>query len=139
MNKTILGVLGVAIIVVLGIFFLSKNNQTASPTETPSTTTSTDSAEPSTTESGIVTYSDSGFSPVSLTVKVGDTVNFKNQANISMWVASDPHPVHTTYPEFDAKKEVAVGGTYEFTFTKTGTWKYHNHLNPSDTGTIIVK
>lgn len=138
MNKTVWGILGVTIIIVLGAFFLSKNDQTTSPTAPP-TTTSTDLTEPSTTESGVVSYSDSGFSPVSLTIKVGDTVNFKNQSGKSMWVASDPHPIHTVYPEFDAKKEVANGENYSFTFTKVGTWKYHDHLNPSDTGTIIVQ
>jgi plastocyanin len=56
-----------------------------------------------------------------------------------MWVASDPHPIHTDYSAFDAKQGIAPGDTYSFTFTKTGNWGFHNHLNPSATGTITVQ
>jgi plastocyanin len=127
MNKAIWGVLGVLVIIVLGAFFFSRNNKVSVPTT------------PTTTESMMVTYSDSGFSPASITVKVGDTVTFKNQSGKSMWVASAPHPTHTAYPEFDAKKGVAMGESYMFTFTKAGTWEYHNHLNPTSFGTIVVE
>lgn len=61
-----------------------------------------------------------------------------------MWVATDPHPDHTAYPEFDVLR--ANGGKYpeprndfSFTFDKVGTWTYHNHTNPTDKGKIIVK
>lgn len=143
MNKASWGALGVLAIIVLGAFFLSKNNKVSVPTapsatETP-TTTSTDLVESPTIESMMVTYSDSGFLPASLTVKVGDTVTFKNQSGKSMWVASAPHPIHTAYPEFDAQKGVVRGEIYTFKFTKAGTWKYHNHFDPSDTGTIIAQ
>jgi len=133
MNKVIWGILVVAIIIALGVFFLSKNYQSAVPAPSVS------SAEPLATESVAVTYSDSGFSPAAITVKAGNTVIFKNQSSRNMWVASDPHPIHTDYPEFDAKKGIAMGESYSFTFTKTGTWKYHNHLKSSDTGTVIVE
>ena len=68
MNKAIWGVLGVLIIIGFGVFLLNKNSQVAVPTvpaatEIPTTITSTDSAAPSTTESIVVTYFDSGFSP----------------------------------------------------------------------------
>ncbi|KKQ42104.1 MAG: Plastocyanin [Candidatus Levybacteria bacterium GW2011_GWB1_37_8] len=144
MNKAIWGVLGVLIIIGFGVFLLNKNSQVAVPTvpaatEIPTTITSTDSAAPSTTESIVVTYFDSGFSPTSLTVKIGDTITFKNQSGKSMWVASSSHPTHTAYPEFDAKRGVTMGENYVFTFTKAGNWKYHNHLGPFDTGVIIVQ
>ncbi len=87
----------------------------------------------------VVTYTDSGFSPAVLTIKNGGTVTFKNSASDDMWVASNPHPVHTDYPGFDAKKNIAPGETYQFTFTKSGSWGYHNHLNPSEGGKIIVQ
>jgi len=142
MGKAIWAVLAVLIIIVLGAFFVSRNNQESIPntpiaTTTP-TTTSTQSAEPETTIENMVVYSDRGFSPASLTIKVGDTVTFKNESSKIMWAASAPHPTHNAYPEFDAKKGAAKGESYMFTFTKAGTWKYHNHLNSSDTGTIVV-
>jgi plastocyanin len=85
-----------------------------------------------------VSYDGTKFSPASLTVKVGDIVVFKNNSSGPFRVASDPHPTHTNYPEFDSKTPVAAGQTYEFKFTKIGSWGYHNHMNPSATGTIKV-
>lgn len=85
-----------------------------------------------------VQYTNSGFSPKEITVKVGTIVTFTNQSDGGMWVASAPHPTHSIYPELDQLKSVAKGGTYEFTFTKVGTWKYHNHLKSTDFASVIV-
>ena len=87
----------------------------------------------------IVNYTDKGFSPSSLEIKLGETVQFANNSSGGMWVASGPHPSHTAYPEFDPKRNIPSGETYEFTFTKTGEWKYHNHTKAGMYGTIIVK
>lgn len=87
----------------------------------------------------VVNYTNKGFIPSSLEFKTGETVQFINQSSGGMWVASGPHPSHNIYPEFNAKKAIPNGGIYEFTFTKIGEWKYHNHLKESAFGTIIVK
>lgn len=86
-----------------------------------------------------VTLTKDGFSPASITIKMGEKVIFKNEGTDQMWVASGPHPTHTNYPEFDEKTAVSKGQSYEFTFTKVGSWKYHNHLNPEERGTVIVE
>jgi plastocyanin len=85
-----------------------------------------------------VMYKDAGFSPKELRVKKGTTVVFINNSTKSMWVASAPHPSHTILPEFDELKSVQNGGQYVFTFEKVGIWKYHNHVNPSDFGNVMV-
>lgn len=85
-----------------------------------------------------VVYDGSKFTPSTLTIKVGDTVVFKNASKEPFRVASDPHPSHTNYPEFDSKGPVAAGASFQFIFTKIGSWGYHNHLNASATGTIKV-
>ena len=87
----------------------------------------------------IVNYTDKGFSPSSLDIKLGETVQFANNSSGGMWVASGPHPSHTAYPEFDPKRNIPSGEIYEFTFTKIGEWKYHNHTKAGMYGTIIVK
>ena len=87
----------------------------------------------------VVNYTEAGFNPSSLEVKNGETVRFVNQSGGGMWVASGPHPTHTNYPEFDAKENIPDGETYEFTLTKIGEWKYHNHTGGGKTGMIIVK
>jgi len=86
-----------------------------------------------------VDYDGSSFSPASLNIKAGDVVIFKNKSQDPVWIASDPHPVHTDYPGFDSKKAIAPGGSYQFKFANAGTWGYHNHLNSSQHGTVIVK
>ncbi len=85
-----------------------------------------------------VVYDGIKFSPQSLNIKVGDIVIFKNSGTSGLWPASDPHPVHTDYPEFDAKAAVSAGKSFQFKFLKPGSWGYHNHLNPSATGVINV-
>lgn len=87
----------------------------------------------------IVVYTDAGFSPNKFEIAVNSVVVFKNESSVLMWVASAPHPMHTNYSEFDAKKEYEKGSSYSFTFDKTGEFKYHNHLNPSRFGAITVK
>ena len=86
-----------------------------------------------------VSYTSSGFSPSTLTINAGDTVVFTNDTNIQMWVASNPHPIHTDLSEFDNRRGVSNGETYKFTFETPGEYFYHNHMNFSDGGTIIVK
>lgn len=86
-----------------------------------------------------VDYTATGFSPATVTVKKGTTVKFINKSDGQMEVASNPHPIHTDYPGFDQYKSAQKGQMeYDFTFEKVGTWGYHNHLNPTDTGTVVV-
>lgn len=85
-----------------------------------------------------VAYKDFGFIPKNISVKKGTTVTFRNNSSRGMWVASAPHPSHTILPEFDELVSVSNGKSYTFTFEKVGTWKYHNHMNPSDFGSVVV-
>ena len=111
------------------------------PTPAPSANATATSSAASRNGSGqvVVTYTDSGFSPQTVTIKAGETVIFKNNASDAFWPASNPHPLHTDYPGFDALQSIPPGNTYSFQFTKVGTWGYHNHLNPQEHGTIIVQ
>jgi len=85
-----------------------------------------------------VTYTDSGFSPAQVSVKAGDTVTFKNDSKSNIQVNSAPHPAHTQFPELNIGS-IAPGESKTVTFTTAGTKKYHNHLNPSQNGTIVVE
>lgn len=102
-----------------------------------------------------VAFTDNGFSPASVTVPVGTKVTFENRSSEAMWVASNPHPSHTGYDgtsrdthcaagysgaaSFDECAMGETGATYSFTFTKSGTWGYHNHADHAMTGTVIVR
>ena len=84
-------------------------------------------------------YTLSGFSPSTITIKAGTILEIRNQNAQAMWIASDPHPTHTSYPSMNALESVGTNGWYKFQFMTKGTYQYHNHLKPSDTGTIIVE
>lgn len=108
--------------------------------KSPATSTSPAEQEATTTpvEGNVVTYSDSGFSPATVTVKVGGAVEFKNDSASNIQVNSAAHPVHTQFPELNVG-QIAPGESKSVTFTTAGTKKYHNHLNASQTGTIVVE
>lgn len=132
MNKAILGFIA-ALLVGAGAFFLL-NNQTPRSESQPQENTSV--PEDTAKQPNAISYTDSGFSPATITVKAGSTVVFENQTAKPMWVASDPHPIHTGYSKFDQRSS---GDSYSFTFTEPGTYPYHNHLSPQDRGTVVVE
>lgn len=117
-----------------GSFAKSESNKyTYSPAASQATQISEDIT------GNVILYSDTGFSPKSLTIKPNATVTFKNESGKSMWVASNPHPIHSDYSAFDAKRGYKKEESYQFTFTEAGEYIYHNHLSPNDEGTITVE
>ncbi|MBI5452604.1 hypothetical protein HY945_04010, partial [Candidatus Gottesmanbacteria bacterium] len=141
---------GVALIVLVAGYFLLSGSKQYQSTQTPVGPTEEIVASPTVvmpsevvptestsgakvTKNTTIDYTDSGFAPKSITVKVGTAVVWTNKTNSPMWVASAPHPSHTDLAGFDQLKSVNNGGTYSYTFTKVGNWKYHNHMAPSDT------
>ncbi len=101
-----------------------------------------------------VSYTDNGFSPTTVSVNKGDTVKFVNNSSAEMWVASDEHPTHTEYDgtatsqhcaggtnsngSFDECARAAAGASWSYTFTKSGSFDYHNHARASHGGVITV-
>jgi len=156
MSKTVLVLSGLGILIlIVGVRLLfqsSLTQTTISPEGLTSKPTSPQERVVAIPEN-IISYTNSGYTPSSLKVKVGSSVSFQNNSNSSMWTATSPHPQHTSYPGssiskcngaekatiFDACSGVASGGNWSFTFDKAGTWEYHNHLNPSHIGTIVVE
>ena len=78
------------------------------------------------------------FNPDSITVSKGTKVVFQNIDSTPHWPASNPHPTHDIYPEFDPQQNVDSGTSWSFVFGKVGTWRYHDHLNPTMRGTIVI-
>lgn len=115
--------IGVVILLIILAFLLFRPNLT-----------------PGTSTKGSVTVSMTAdnFEPERITIPVGTTVTFVNKDKVARWPASNLHPTHTLYPEFDPKEPVGVGKSWSFKFDKVGSWKYHDHLSPYITGTITV-
>lgn len=101
-----------------------------------------------TLEEVVITKTDEGFTPAQVEITKGQTVRFVNNSNRDMWPASAFHPTHTIYPEktgsdclgssFDACEGIPPGESWPFTFNEVGEWRYHDHLNASRSGTVIV-
>ena len=95
-------------------------------------------AAPSATVTIDMFATDPGFAPDPVTVSKGQQVCWKNSDEEARWPASNIHPTHEIFPDFDPKQPVRSGETWCFTFNKPGIWKYHDHLYPEFVGTVNV-
>ncbi|TSC83302.1 MAG: hypothetical protein G01um101419_56 [Parcubacteria group bacterium Gr01-1014_19] len=87
----------------------------------------------------LIKMGDDSYDTKELTINKGDTVTFENIGTQQRWPASNIHPSHNIYPEFDSKKKMAPGEKWSFKFDQPGVWKFHDHLRPSILGVITVK
>ena len=141
-------IIGTIILVLLlaGAAYALTRKSDTTDTSTQSTTTNTTETtptQPTTNDQNVATaatiiYDGNGFSPNKVTVKVGDKVTIKNTSSTVVEFDSDPHPVHTDNTELNAGS-ISPGQSMTITVDKTGTWGYHNHLDASQTGTIVVQ
>ncbi|MDP3724508.1 MAG: cupredoxin domain-containing protein [bacterium] len=79
-----------------------------------------------------------GFSPDEISVDQGSTLVFVNTDTTDRWPASNPHPVHTNYLQFDPKRAVAPGDSWSFTTERAGVFRFHDHLSPHKQGLLTV-
>ena len=86
----------------------------------------------------VIELQEDGFNPEEITIRKGDTVIFTTTKGSYFWPASNLHPTHTFYPEFDPEEPIAPDERWSFRFEKPGVWKYHDHLAPYFTGVITV-
>ena len=79
------------------------------------------------------------FDPQNIKIKKCTKVVFENVGTKEHWPASDLHPTHSIYPEFDPQRPVEPGDSWTFVFGKVGNWRYHDHLFPATRGTVTVE
>lgn len=132
----IYAVIGLIIYGLIYYFVIAKPR--VAPVVAPSTTSSEATSSTTETVQDQVTLTANGFSPATLTVKTGTKVTWTNQGGSGATVSSDPHPIHTNYAPLNLGN-FPDGGKLSLTFEKPGTYGYHNHLNPSQTATVIVQ
>ncbi len=142
----------VVVIVILVGGFVYYNNY-SSPANLPDNTPNGGNNPPvSSPKEWTVATDGTTFNPKELTIKKGDTVTWKNEGESDVWPASATHPTHMVYPGSDIKKcgtaeEGAIfdachgmkkGESWSFKFNEVGEWGYHDHMQTTVFGKIIV-
>ncbi|MBI4009056.1 cupredoxin domain-containing protein [Candidatus Roizmanbacteria bacterium] len=149
-NKTLIGIV-VAVLVILGAVVVMKSQQTTqvapSQSQEATTTVSPEEATASpeiTTENAMmekevkVNLTDSGFDPQEITVKVGTKVVWVNKTDQTGNVSSAKHPTHLVYPPLNLG-DFEPGESVSLVFNEAGSYGYHDHLNPSQFGKVVVE
>lgn len=143
MNSKLLLVI-VALIVIFGAFTFLGNKNTSTPSSTNQSDSTKSKVSTTPTARGAnnqvvnVILADSGFVPKDITVKAGTTVVWINKSGKAATVNSDDHPTHQLYP-FLNLGELPNSSSLQVVFDKVGKYTYHNHLNASETGTVVVE
>ena len=155
-NKILLLVL--AVLLLGGIFVLANNQnkmdsanqlQTSEITQDTATDGSTSLEDDMVEEENVdeameqdetmaVSVTAEGFVPQSVTLKAGQKVVWTNETDATANVSSAPHPTHEEYPPLNLEN-FEPGTSVELIFEEPGTYKYHDHLNPSKFGTVVVE
>lgn len=108
-------------------------NDDSSSNQDPNTPVSSDN-----TEIATITFTDDGFSPEELEVKLGQIVAVKNQSNQRVQFSSDDHPTHRLNEGMNLKV-LAPGESGTFTAGPVGRHGFHDHIDDSFTGVLIVR
>lgn len=131
-HNNIFIITGVVLVLVVGFYFVN-STKTTSTTPAPTTTPSV------TVKNNKVTITPDNFTPQTITVKTGSSITWTNTDSASHTVNSDPHPTHTISSLLNQIGLIKSGESKSLTFPAAGIYKYHDHLNPSSSGTVIVE
>ena len=135
--------IAVVLILVIGGWFLTRPKPVSLPTPA-ATSQPTQTTAPVATqgaaveEESIINISSKGFSPQNLFIKAGESVTWTNIDTENHIVNSAVHPTHSVYPPLNLDL-IQPGKSKSLTFPTAGTYKYHDHLNPSLVGSITVQ
>jgi plastocyanin len=85
-----------------------------------------------------IVLTETGYEPQNITIEQGTTISFTTTTGRPHWPASNLHPTHDEYSEFDPMEPVPADESWSFTFDKAGDWTFHDHLRAYFTGEIVV-
>ncbi len=139
-SKLVVGIVLLVLGVALLIWALTGRKAEAPATSTEvsqSTNTQSPADTSSQSDTATITFTNEGFSPETLTVKAGTVVTVKNESDDSVQFSSDDHPTHRENTEMNMKT-LASGQSGTFTAKTVGTHGFHDHINDSKVGTLVV-
>jgi plastocyanin len=80
-----------------------------------------------------------GFVPASITIEKGSVVEWSSKdSTTSHIIEANPFPTGKDLPDLKSG-QMGSGATYRFKFTQAGSFGYHDQLNPTTSGTVVVK
>jgi len=85
-----------------------------------------------------VVLTDAGYEPRHFKIKGGTKVIFSTTRAGQHWPASNLHPSHDIYSEFDPERPLESNEEWSFVFEKEGVWGFHDHVRSYYTGIIYV-
>ncbi len=80
-----------------------------------------------------------GFNPSSLDIKKGTVVEWINSDTSPHRIAANPYPTHSDLPNLDSKSNLGPSSNYSYHFNQSGTFEYHDELNPSINASVKVE
>ena len=86
----------------------------------------------------VVKITDQGFVPATVTINKGTIVIWQGTQTSPVVIASNSYPNNNNLSSLKSE-QLANGSNYRYKFNTTGTYNYHDDLNPSVNGTIQVK
>jgi plastocyanin len=78
-----------------------------------------------------VSITATGFQPAQVTIAVGETVTWTNRDTVNRQIMADGGMF--------ASPQISPGDTYQFRFTRAGSFSYHDTRQTSQRGTIVVR
>jgi len=129
-HRLLLSIAAFALVGAMAATGCSKSTKSAATTTTAKATTTTAA---SVNAGAVIHISEYMFSPMSVTIKAGQTIEWHNDGNVAHTVTE------TSSPRTFASADVNPGQSYTQTFDKAGTYNYVCSIHPDRMhGTIVV-
>jgi len=87
----------------------------------------------------VIEITPTGFVPSTLNVQPNTNVVWINEDVNPHLPAADPYPTHASLPSLVAPRALGQKETYTFKVSKPETIHYHDDVNPTLAGTIVVE
>lgn len=152
-KKLLVGMILLGVLIVGGSYMLAllsgKKSNAPGTTSTPSSDSSQTSQNQPTKEivipkapvfSGkeVINLTANGFDPATITITKSTLIQWINKSGADATVSSNEHPTHQLYSPLNLGLFANESGV-SLIFNTPGTYKYHDHLHPQRTGTVIVE
>ena len=120
-------------VVLVGYLFINSKSSEKSPVTPPTT-------KAVAVKQAQITITKEGFVPAEINVKKGTEITWTNTDEVAHQVASDPHPNHDKLKDLGDGEVLAKGESFSFIFERSGSYTYHDHLNPLRfNGKVVVE